>query len=52
MSLLDKFVGTEGMKMDVSVSVSPDIYAKLFVTIVGAVLVSVMGAQLIANAIK
>ncbi len=52
MTLLDKLVGTEGMKVDVTANLSPEIYIKLFITIVGAVIVSAMGIKLITNVIK
>ena len=52
MTLLEKLVGTEGMKVDVTANLAPEIYIKLFVTIVGAVLVSAMAVQLLGNVLK
>lgn len=52
MNLLDKLVGKEGMKVDVTANLAPEIYIKLFVTIVGAVLLSAMAIQALKGVIK
>jgi len=49
MNLFDKLVGTEGMKIDVTANLSPEIYIKLFITIVGAVVVSAIGINLLSS---
>jgi len=52
MTFLEKLIGSEGMKIDVTANLSPEIYIKLFVTIVGAVIVSAVAVQLFNNVIK
>lgn len=52
MTILDKLLGTEGMKIDVTANLSPEIYIKLFITIVGAVVVSALAINLITDVIK
>jgi hypothetical protein len=52
MNFVDKLVNDEGLKFSVTANLAPEIYAKLFVTIVLSVFVSIIGAQLIKNALK
>lgn len=52
MSLLDKLIGTEGMKVDVTANLSPEIYIKLFITIVGAVIISALALKLITGVLE
>jgi hypothetical protein len=52
MNFIDKLVDDQGIKTNVTVNLSPDIYIKLFLTILLSVSISVLGASLIKNAIK
>ena len=52
LDFVDKLVSDEGLKFSVTANLAPEIYAKLFVTIVLSVFVSIIGAQLIKNVIK
>lgn len=52
MKFLDKLVGTEGVKVDVTANLSPDIYAKLFVVIAGSIIISSFAVKLINYAFK
>jgi hypothetical protein len=46
-SLMDKLVGDEGIKTSVTVSLEPDIYIKLGVTIVLSIGLSLVAANLL-----
>ena len=52
MDTLDKLLGEEGMKFDVTASISDETYFKIFVTIFGAVVSSVVVISLVGNALK
>ena len=52
LNLLEKLVDDDGVKFDVAVTLSPEIYFKLFVTITGAVVVSALAVSLIGNVFK
>ena len=52
LSLLDKLVDNDGMRFTVTTTLSPDIYFKLFLTIAGAVILSVAGAKVLDNVIR
>jgi hypothetical protein len=52
LNLLEKLVDNDGLKMDVAVTLSPEIYFKLFVTITGAVVVSALAVSLMSNVFK
>lgn len=45
----EMLLGKEGLKVDVTAKLSPDIYVKLFVTIVGAVIISALAVKAIDN---
>jgi hypothetical protein len=49
LSTFDKLLGNEGLKVDVTANLSPDIYAKLFITIAGSIIISSFAVTLIKN---
>jgi hypothetical protein len=52
LSIVDKLVNDEGLKISVSANLAPEIYVKLFITIVAAVFVSIAGGQILKNVLK
>ena len=50
--MLEQLLDEDGLKFDVTLKVDTQIYIKLFVTIVGAVLVSAMAVKLVGNVAK
>jgi len=52
LSFIEQVLGDEGMKFDITANLSPEIYVKLFVTIVGAVIVSALAINLVTGVIK
>ena len=52
LSFIDKLVDNEGVKVNVTANLAPEIYIKLFFTIVASVLISVAAANLINNVLK
>jgi hypothetical protein len=46
-TLLEQLVNDEGLKFTVSLNVAPEIYAKLFATIVGSVVISLLAISLV-----
>jgi len=51
LSFVDKLVSDDGLKFTVTANLAPEIYAKLFLTIASSVIVSMLAATLIQNAI-
>jgi hypothetical protein len=51
LSFVDKLVSDDGVKFTVTANLAPEIYAKLFLTIASSVIVSMLAATLIKNAI-
>ena len=45
----NQLVNDDGLKFSVTLDVSPEIYVKLFITVVGAVLVSALAVNLASN---
>lgn len=51
LSFVEKLVDDEGVKVNVTANLAPEIYAKLFLTIASSVIVSMLAATLIKNVI-
>jgi hypothetical protein len=52
LSLMDQLVNDEGLKFTVTLTITPDTYMKIFLTIFGAVVVSGFSLMLLQNVIK
>ena len=52
LSFIDKLVNDDGVKFTVTTNFEPEIYIKLFVTIVGSVIVSALAVNLLGGAFK
>ena len=49
MNTYDKLLGDEGVKIDVTANLAPDIYAKLFIVFAGSFIISSLAVQLFKN---
>lgn len=52
MDTIDKLLGNEGVKIDVTANLAPETYAKIFVTIASAVIVSSFAIKLFSYALN
>lgn len=51
MSTYENLIGEEGLKIDVTLSISPEIYAKLFMVIALSMTIGMMVSQLLRNVV-
>ena len=52
MDLADQLINDEGLKFTVTLNITPEVYAKIFIVIAGSVIISGLGLILLQNAFK